>query len=468
MRSSKIGMTNVPSDLDPLKARYAYDLMMNACVFSRLVQLDGNGQVVSELASSWKVSDAGDEYTFTLNSDARFHDGSPVTARDVVYTFERILKSDRPPASILRLALDPSFRSDEDCPVKAVNDRQVKFHLPGAYPPFLSLLCNPVFGIVAQDSDGKIGSGPMVLEADEHSKTLKFKPFQEGAGLGEFYVKQISRDSLPEVIAEDELDLIFGLNSIDFQNVIRIDPYKVVRGHDSFVAHFLCNTKSPVLDSLERRRNLSYLINSLSDEVSNLAEYQKPLKSFLPSGLLSPSYYQRATSPVSEDAFSAKNSQFKAQPLRIVVQKGIFSQSYMSALGSLIERLGMVPDIQLVDSDALWNRYAKDDYDLISFSYSLAIPDDPDGYLWPFDNKELGIDNRFPMSSFLQKIEKVRFTSNQKERLELYEREFKQFEQEHYFIPVLQHDHLIAFKNRSEIPTLKPTFLYRLSDFIRP
>jgi oligopeptide transport system substrate-binding protein len=58
-------------------------------VFSGLVSLDPSFNVIPDLAERWDVSPDGTIYTFSLRQNARFHDGRPVTAQDVVYSWER-------------------------------------------------------------------------------------------------------------------------------------------------------------------------------------------------------------------------------------------------------------------------------------------------------------------------------------------------------------------------------------------
>ena len=58
-------------------------------LFSGLVRLDRDLQVVPDLAESWELSTDRTVYTFNLRSDVRFHDGRPFTAEDVKYSWER-------------------------------------------------------------------------------------------------------------------------------------------------------------------------------------------------------------------------------------------------------------------------------------------------------------------------------------------------------------------------------------------
>ena len=61
-------------------------------VFSGLVRLDADLEIVPDLAERWEVSPDGATYTFTLHPAARFHDGRPVTAADFKYAWERALR----------------------------------------------------------------------------------------------------------------------------------------------------------------------------------------------------------------------------------------------------------------------------------------------------------------------------------------------------------------------------------------
>ena len=60
-------------------------------VYERLVDVNPNFEVVPELAESWESNAQATEWTFRLRSGVKFHDGTELTAKDVVYTFRRIL-----------------------------------------------------------------------------------------------------------------------------------------------------------------------------------------------------------------------------------------------------------------------------------------------------------------------------------------------------------------------------------------
>jgi ABC-type transport system substrate-binding protein len=82
-----------PRTLDPATTLSGPDGPLGH-VFSGLATLDPNLQVQPDLAAGWEVSEDGLVYTFYLRENATFHDGTPVTARDIIYSWERAADPD--------------------------------------------------------------------------------------------------------------------------------------------------------------------------------------------------------------------------------------------------------------------------------------------------------------------------------------------------------------------------------------
>ncbi len=82
-----------PDQLDPqvTSAYVSFQVLEN--VFDTLVEPDQNLEMVPSLAESWDISDDGLTYTFTLRHGVKWHDGTPLTASDVVYSYGRIRES---------------------------------------------------------------------------------------------------------------------------------------------------------------------------------------------------------------------------------------------------------------------------------------------------------------------------------------------------------------------------------------
>jgi len=78
--------SKVPS-LNPLHSAYEVGLVTSQ-IFASLTRMDENNEIAPYVAQSWEISPDGKTYTFRLADDARFHDGAPVTAEDVAFSFD--------------------------------------------------------------------------------------------------------------------------------------------------------------------------------------------------------------------------------------------------------------------------------------------------------------------------------------------------------------------------------------------
>ncbi len=134
-----------------------------------LIFSDDELNPVPVLAESWESNDAGDVWTFYLNPEATFHDGSPVTADDVVASVQGIAGGNAGPA-FQTYGVDPAQ-------VVAVDDLTVEFTLTqpsGAFPFFMSsdnynaaILPASFWDEYTEGAyeQSFVGSGPWILES---------------------------------------------------------------------------------------------------------------------------------------------------------------------------------------------------------------------------------------------------------------------------------------------------------------
>ena len=71
--------------IDPAKISDYTDYMAAVNLYDGLISVDSKGNLIPELAESWVVSPDAKEVTFKIRDDAKFTDGSPVEASDVIY-----------------------------------------------------------------------------------------------------------------------------------------------------------------------------------------------------------------------------------------------------------------------------------------------------------------------------------------------------------------------------------------------
>ena len=122
------------------------DRDVDRLLFSGLVRFDERGLPQADLADSWGVSQDGTIYNFTIRSNAVWHDGTPVTSDDVVFTIDMIKSAG---------SLYPQDIKDlwGRVDVTVLNEKNLKFTLPEPYVPFIDYL---TFGVVPKHLLGSI------------------------------------------------------------------------------------------------------------------------------------------------------------------------------------------------------------------------------------------------------------------------------------------------------------------------
>jgi len=172
VRPYREGTIGEAVSVSPLTARSQVDRDLVALIFSGLVRNGPGGTIVPDLAEHWSVDDKGTTWTVRLRDDARWHDGEPVTADDVVYTISTL----QDPAYT-----GPAATSWEEVTVSALDDRTVRFTLATPLGGFLQTLTQPLV--------------PAHILADVPVELLPDHPFgQQPIGSGPFSLVDLSSD----------------------------------------------------------------------------------------------------------------------------------------------------------------------------------------------------------------------------------------------------------------------------------
>lgn len=108
----------------------AFNIVSN--IYSQLVRLDTTRQIIPDLATEWQTSEDGLTMTFKLVENATFHDGVPVTAEDVAYTFNYIITHD---TCLMYNRFSAQIES-----VEAQGDYTAVFHLKNPYAALIGYL----------------------------------------------------------------------------------------------------------------------------------------------------------------------------------------------------------------------------------------------------------------------------------------------------------------------------------------
>lgn len=146
----RIGWGEVPDNLDPAVSSSQTTFSLDSNIFQTLIFTTPSGDLTPDLATSWKVSDDGLTYTFTLRQGVSFQDGTPFNAAAVVSNFEYITASSTQSVSALT-----SLGSCLSATATATYTLQV--HCTSPYAPLLYNLGTPIFSIQSPESIKKFG-----------------------------------------------------------------------------------------------------------------------------------------------------------------------------------------------------------------------------------------------------------------------------------------------------------------------
>ena len=249
--------------LDPRIMRDTTAFRVDDLLFDGLVQLDAKSQPQPGLAKSWDHPDPT-TWIFHLR-DAKFQNGAPVAADDVVYTFETTL--DPKMASRFRGLLTP-IKS-----ITAMDPKTVRFELSQPYAPFLFYM---ELGIVPKSlasapnanlSAHPVGSGPMRLVDWRRGNEIVMDAnpdYWNGAPKLKHLEMVIVGDNTARAQALEAGDLDFINSPLSPQDVHRLlgeAKFAHVDIAGQALTFFLFNTRDPVLSDPAMRRALAHLID---------------------------------------------------------------------------------------------------------------------------------------------------------------------------------------------------------------
>lgn len=156
---------DAPDGLDPACVDDVYEATLVNQLFDGLLSFDTHLNTMPCIASSWIISPDGTQYTFQLRRSVRFHDGSTVTADDVVYSLKRAFDFPESEASLAREYLChiqgtadyTAGRVDSISGIQVVSPDVVRITLSQPYASFLAVLASELARIVPKRYVERVG-----------------------------------------------------------------------------------------------------------------------------------------------------------------------------------------------------------------------------------------------------------------------------------------------------------------------
>jgi peptide/nickel transport system substrate-binding protein len=279
------------TEIDPRYAVTSNDAKLSRLVTTGLVAADGATLPRLDLAERLEQPDAL-TWVATLRADVRFSDGSPVTAADVVYTFESMMAPGS--KSMYRQQFAERLAAVEE-----LDARTVRFRLK---QPLATFRTDLDFGIVSRRAaqaqrherwaDGRvIGAGPYKIVTLETGKvTLERNAhFYAGPPLTRFLEIRTIRD------ANARLLVLVGGSADLTQNTVRADllpdvlatpRLRAKTGPSNILTYLLFNQEDPILRDVRVRRAIAHAV-----DVPRIARAKFGEHAVLATGLLAPGHW---------------------------------------------------------------------------------------------------------------------------------------------------------------------------------
>ena len=217
-----------PAGFDPQRGPSGMSHVVIEQVYSTLMALDPDAKPYPELAESHEVSDDGLHYTFKLRDGVMFHNGDPLTAEDVKFSFDRLRAKDS--------GYSYGSQVETIASVDVIDKLTVRFTLSKRTGPFLVYMAFPGSSIVPKklvesghDLNAKpVGSGPFKFVGYEPRSAIKCERNEHYFQAGKPYF-----DALEYRIISDTTALTDALMSgeVDFTNEVPPKDWATVQGN---------------------------------------------------------------------------------------------------------------------------------------------------------------------------------------------------------------------------------------------
>jgi peptide/nickel transport system substrate-binding protein len=398
--------------MDPAVAYEFGGIQVVGNIYQTLVTIAPDSPDIKPLlAKSWDIKQGADGsvITFKLDEKAKFASGAPVTAADLVYSWNRVLDLNKSPAFLLS---DIAGLTKDS--YKAVDPQTLEVTLPATSSPqvFLSILSFTVAAAVEQKvvepnagsdfgstwlNDHSAGSGPYVLTSWERNtqNVLDVNPNYWGTAPA---IKRVIMQNIPEqanlqsAIETGDADIAQDLGTEQVKALEGNADLDIVKASLTQLVYLGMNAKSPPLDKPEVREAIRYAINY--DELNTLLGGSgKIVQEIIPEGFLG----HTGNNPFTQDIAKAKELLATAgvaegTEIEVLVPTGpapggLENSTLAAKIQSDVEQAGLKLNLKQIQTSELLNIYREQKGQIVLISWGPDFPD-PDANATPFTNYE--------------------------------------------------------------------------------
>ncbi len=285
------GILDIPRFVNPALAIERVDQDTVALLYSGLMKINENGDLVPNLAEKISIEDGGKTYNIILRKDIYFHDNTPITANDVAFTINLIKNPD------LRSPLRANF---DEVETEVKSDYELNLKIKEPYSPFVE---NLTLGIMpkhiwsnlpierlpfSQYNTEPIGSGPFKIESVHRDSSglinsYILKPVQKNSeksnlsGIELKYFQNI--DSLSQAFRNKTINSTAFLTAAEIKKLNPAEIKIISEPLPRFFSVFINQNRSPALRDKAARQALNIAIDRSAIIEKVLGGYGVPIYS---------------------------------------------------------------------------------------------------------------------------------------------------------------------------------------------
>lgn len=285
--------------LNPRKMRILYDDQIAKAIYGQLIGVDRDGYLVPRACYKWDISPDFKEYTFYLRDDLSFHDGKPLTGRDVIFSFEyEGMNPTLQHKTFLPIDGYEDYFSRKSNHIKGIellDDYTIKMSLSKPIATFLYTLGNSKFVILPDKFHGRsedeffrkpIGVGPYKFDRwtdNELSMVANDKYYGMRNNIDRFQFLTMSKNEALKAFERHEIEdlAVYKINPAD---IVRRDVK--IEKITSFGTHFIFfNVKKQPLNNMNVRLAIRAAIDKIA-LVSQCHPDDEVASGVIPKGLV--------------------------------------------------------------------------------------------------------------------------------------------------------------------------------------
>lgn len=415
------------STVDPHNLSLNSDIMLSRQVYEPLYWINDEGEEIPMLATEYSVSEDGLTWTFQLREGVTFQNGDPLTAQDVVYSYERCFDNAYMQEKVE--AIDS---------VTAPDDSTVEMHLKYQFSPLMEKIA--AIGIVSQsfaeanmDDQGLLGfnacgTGAYSVKEAIPDVSITLEAYSGYWG-GEAPIKTLNFEQITDettavtAFEAGEID-VMSIPSANWAQISESGQYNTDSRPSNHVVYLIFNTEAAPFDNRELRQAIAYAINRediIAVAADGLAD---------PATSLATSYMLGYT----EDHMTYEYDPEKAKELlaeagypdgldigSMKTMSGSYFEKVMQVVQSQLAEIGITSTIEGMDGNSLVEDCITGNFTLADMGQNLSLDYD---FLKTYFNEEYinGLNMARVSDSQIQELfEQGASTTNKEERLAIYQ-----------------------------------------------